>query len=32
VRRLVPPLVEDRPLGPDVERVAAALPALAEIA
>jgi histidine ammonia-lyase len=31
VRRLVPPLVEDRPLGPDVERVAAALPALARI-
>jgi histidine ammonia-lyase len=29
VRRLVPPLLEDRPLGDDVERLAAALDALA---
>ena len=32
VRRLVPPLLEDRPLGDDVERLVAAFDALAESA
>jgi histidine ammonia-lyase len=32
IRKLVPPLVEDRPLGADVERVVAAMSELATVA